>query len=306
MITKRLIVTIFGGSGFIGSNLSTKLAKLNVKINIIQSTLNEHDYSVLYGFPGQISYFQFQNNKNFYKKIFTNSDYIINLIGMLRESKNRTFYHTHVEIPKNIAYYASKFYAKKLIHISALGIDRTYQMLSYAKTKLRGENELLKNFPNATILRPSVVFGAKDKFINNLLKLANFSSICPLINNGCILSQPIYVENLTDIITKILMANSTSFDGKVFEIGGPDKVTLLEILNHIFKKLKKKPYYLPVNYKIMKLFSYLSKIASNFPITPEVVTLLLVNNIVVKNNIAKMLDITLQPISFYINSRINS
>lgn len=303
MISKKSTITIFGGNGFIGSNLVKNLAQLGTKINVVQNTLCEHDNLVLNGFPGQICTVKFYDNKDFYKNILSNSDYIINLIGTLRESKGKLFEELHINIPKQISYYATKYSIKKLIHISALGIEKTHRISSYAKTKLKGEDELLRNYSNAIILRPSVVFGSNDKFINRLITV---SPIFPLINKGHVFFQPIFVEDLTDAICKILLTNDQSFNGKIFEIGGPDKLTFLQILNYIFQNLNRKPHYLHISYSIVKLFSYLSIFFKNFPLNPEEVDLLLVNNTVGEKNLANMLKINLTPLEYYLNKHLKS
>ena len=118
--------------------------------------------------------------------------------------------------------------------------------------------------------------------------------------------QPIFVEDLADAICKILLTYNQSFNGKILEIGGPDKLTFLEILNYIFQNFNKKPHYLPVNYHIIKLFSYLSKFIKNFPITPEEVDLLLINNTVSEENLADVLKINLTPLKYYINKQLKS
>ncbi|WHA04762.1 complex I NDUFA9 subunit family protein [Candidatus Bandiella numerosa] len=306
MISEKSTISIFGGNGFIGSNLVKNLAKLDSKINVIQSTFSAHDDLFLCGLPGQICTVKFCDNKAFYEDIFSNSNYVINLIGTLRENKHKSFKELHINIPKQIAHYAAKYSIKKLIHISALGIDKTHIISSYAKTKLKGESELLQNYPNATIVRPSVVFGSNDKFINELIHLITILPIFPLINKGHVFFQPIFVEDLTQAICKILLTNDESWSGKILEIGGPDKLTFLEILNYIFEKLSKKPYYLSINYSIIKWISHLSKFIKNFPITPEEVDLLLVNNTVGNKNLADTLNINLTPLKYYINKQLKS
>lgn len=294
-------ITIFGGDGFIGRNLVKTLAKLNLKINIIYNSYKYHDFSSLFGLPGQVSYLKFENNKAFFEYVFTYSDCIINLIGILREDQDKKFYSTHVEIPKKIALYSSKFSIKKLIHVSALGVDQTYKISYYSKTKIQGETEVLQNFPNAIILRPSLVFGAYDKSINNLIRLAKILPYFPLINRGYISSQPIFVEDLTSIISKVIFTDNLWFNGKIFEIGGPDKIMLLDIVSSILKKINKKQRYLYINYNFVIVVSYLLKLINKFSITPDNLNLLLRDNIIKKSNLANMLNIKLTPIVFYIN-----
>ena len=260
----------------------------------------------MYGFPGQICNIKFDNTKKFYEEVFNCTDYVINLIGILREGKNRTFKYSHIDIPKNIATYAKKLSIKKLIHISSLGIDKTHKFSSYASSKLKGEKEILKYYPEATIFRPSIVFGSGDKFINNLMRLIKVFPFFPLINKGHVFFQPIFVEDVTNVILEILLAENTDFYGKIYELGGPDKLTFLEIVNEIFKVLKKDPRYISVNYNLIKILSHLSTLIKSFPITPEEVDLLLINNTVNKENIANILKINLTPLNFFIQKQLSN
>ncbi|RST65973.1 complex I NDUFA9 subunit family protein [Candidatus Aquarickettsia rohweri] len=304
MIKEKSTITVFGGSGFIGANLVKKLAKLDFKINLVQSHNNEHNYLYIHGFPGQICNIKFENTKQFYEEIFSNTDYIINLIGILRESNDRTFRYSHIDIPKNISTYANNLAIKKLIHISSLGIEKTCKFSEYAKTKLKGEKVILKNYSKATIIRPSVVFGNADKFINNLIKLIRTFPFFPLVNKGHVFFQPIFVEDLTDIIIKILLMENTDFYGKIYEVGGPDKLTLLQIVNEIYKALNQSPRYFSINHSIMKIISYLSKLIKSFPINPEEVDLLLINNIINNENLADKLKINTTPLNFFIQKQL--
>lgn len=306
MIKEKSTITIFGGGGFIGANLVKKLAKLDFKINLIQSHNDEHDYLYMHGFPGQICNIKFENSKKFYEEIFSCTDYVINLIGILRESKERTFECSHIDIPKNISNYANNLSIKKLIHISSLGIEKTCEFSDYAKTKLKGEKVVLKNYSQATIIRPSIVFGKGDKFINNLVQLIKIFPFFPLINKGHVFFQPIFVEDLTDVIIKILLVGNADFYGKIYEVGGPDKLTLLQIVNEIYQALSQSPRYFSINHSIMKIISYLSVIIKSFPINPEEVDLLLINNVVKSENLADKLKINTTPLKFFIQKQLSN
>ena len=153
-----------------------------------------------------------------------------------------------MEIPKHISYYARKYSIKKLIHISALGIEKTYKISKYAHSKLEGENIVISNYPNAIIIRPSIVFGNEDKFTNNLKRIIKLAPGFPIINQCNVSLQPIYVEDLAII----------------FEIGGREKVTLYEILNCIYQCMKIKPRFISMGYTTMKAISFLSLIFKLF------------------------------------------
>jgi NADH dehydrogenase len=306
MIDERSSIAVFGGSGFIGSYVVKKLAMTGVKITVIYDGVLKHDKLYMHGFPGQICCIKNEHSKEFYDKIIGNSEYVINLIGILREGRGKSFQDLHVEIPKYIAHYSKKHNVKKLIHVSALGIDETYRVSRYAKSKLDGENVIFKNYHKATVIRSSVVFGHEDKFSNNFAKIIKISPFFPLINKGSIFFQPIYVADLAASICKLVDSNAPYFEGKVFEIGGPESVSLYRILKNMYKFIGKTPHFIPVTYETMKIISFLSIIFTNFPISPEEVRLLKYSNIIKELNLIDILNIQPTSINYFFKNKFKN
>ena len=173
---------IFGGSGQIGRNLIRKLAKNNYKMTIVTRNIHQKSYLIKTqanaGFLDIVEANIFDEKK--LRKLFENTEICINLIGILYEKRGgNTFKNIHTIFPSLLASLCKEYKLKHFIHLSALGINDSIDSI-YAKSKLEGENNVLKNFPLATILRPSVVFSVDDNFTTNFMTLLNRLPCFPL------------------------------------------------------------------------------------------------------------------------------
>jgi uncharacterized protein YbjT (DUF2867 family) len=224
-------VIIFGGSGFVGRNLIAKLLKKNYRVKVI--TRDQERVSFLKTFAGP----DFMSIKQWDYKDFTqlenlliNDCIIINLVGILAEEKRGDFKRYHSELSKKISEKCQEFNVQYFVHLSALALEKAKKS-KYAKSKLEAEKSILENFPKITILRPSIIFGPEDKFFNRFAKMLKFTNFLPLIDGGKTKFQPIYVEDVTDIICKSI--TNPIYQGKTYELGG-DKIytfkNLLEIV----------------------------------------------------------------------------
>ena len=193
---------IFGGSGQIGRHLIRKLTKNNYRVTVV--TRNIHQKSYLIKTQANAGYIDiveaniFDENK--IRKLFEKANICINLIGILYESKKgNTFSNIHSLFPSILAKLCKEYNLENFIHISALGINDAVDS-NYAKSKLEGEKNILKNFPSATILRPSLVYSVDDNFTTNFMTLLNRLPIFPLYYSGKTKFVPIHCSDLTDII----------------------------------------------------------------------------------------------------------
>ena len=201
---KQKIATIFGASGFIGRHLIRSLTEKDFRI--IAATRSPYLYGYLkpLGNPGQIdlekvNLFEEENLRTLIK----NSDVVINLVGILYENKKQKFYDIHAKFPALLTKLCKEQNIKKLVHISALGINETANS-QYMQSKLKGEKNILNNFNHSVILRPSIVFGPEDKFFNQFASLAELFPALPLIGGGLTYFQPIYVGDVVKSIGTIL------------------------------------------------------------------------------------------------------
>ncbi len=235
---------IFGGSGQIGRNLIRKLTKNNYKVTVV--TRNIHQKSYIIKTQANAGYINIVEADIFDEKkireLFKEADICINLIGILFEQKKgNTFKNIHTVFPSILAKLSKEYNLKHFIHLSALGINQAADS-NYARTKLEGENQILTNFPLATILRPSVVYSVDDSFTTNFMTLLNRLPIFPLYYNGNTKFAPIHCSDLTDTIHFIIINNIYS---KVIECVGPEIITFKEILNRLLKLIGKKRFLLP-------------------------------------------------------------
>ena len=253
---------IFGGSGQIGRNLIRKLTSNGFRVTVV--TRNVHQKSYIIKTQANVGYIDiieaniFEEQK--LREAFKKSDICINLVGILYEQKKgNTFKNIHTIFPSLLAKLSKEYSLKHFIHLSALGINEATDS-NYAKSKLDGENEILKNFPLATILRPSVVYSVDDNFTTNFMTLLNRLPMFPLYYNGNTKFVPIHCSDLTDIIYHVISNNVYS---KIIECVGPEVLTfkniLIKLLNHTGKKRILFPLPLPLAKTTARIFEIMPK-----------------------------------------------
>ena len=269
---------IFGGSGQIGRNLIRKLTKNNYRVTVV--TRNIHQKSYVIKTQANAGYIDIEEanifEENKIRKLFIKADICINLIGILFEKKKgNTFKNIHSIFPGILAKLSKEYNLKHFIHLSALGINDAKDS-EYAKSKLEGESEILKNFPLATILRPSVVYSADDNFTTNFMTLLNRLPVFPLYYNGNTKFSPICCSDLTDTIFHIISNNIYS---KIIECVGPEIITFKEILQRLLKLIDKKRILIPLPIVIGKFSAQLFELMPKPILTRDQLKLLKYDNI---------------------------
>ena len=273
------VVTVFGGSGFIGRHLIRRLAKSGAIVRVVSRHPNQANFLKTAGSVGQIVPMAADvTNDQSVARAIQGSDTVINLIGALYESGPWSFQTVHVDAPARIARIAKANGVRKLVHVSAIGAD-SRSASSYAKSKAAGEQAILQAFPGATIIRPSIVFGPEDAFFNKFAAMAQISPVLPLIG-GNTKFQPVYVGDLADAITAAVHQDSAA--GKTYELGGPRVYTFKELMELMLQEIHRKRILLPVPYamaeKLGGLFEKIPLIAP--PLTRDQVELLKKDNVV--------------------------
>jgi len=216
----------------------------------------------------------FEENK--IRELFKKSDICINLIGILYEQKKgNTFKNIHTVFPSILAKLSKEYNLKHLIHLSALGINQAVDS-KYAKSKLEGEAEVLKNFPLAVILRPSIVYSVDDNFTTNFMTLLNRLPLFPLYYNGDTKFAPIHCSDLTDTIYHIISNNVYS---KIVECVGPEIITFKEILKKLLKLIDKKRILLPFPLPLAEISARLFEVMPKPIITRDQLKLLKYDNV---------------------------
>jgi len=251
---------IFGGSGQIGRHLIRKLTKNNYKVTVVTRNLHQKGYVIKTqanaGYIDIVEANIFDENK--IRKLFAKTDICINLIGILYENgKGNTFKNIHSIFPSILAKLCKEYKVQQFIHLSALGINKAVDS-EYAKSKLEGESNIQKNFPLATILRPSVVYSVDDNFTTSFMTLLNRLPFFPLYYKGETKFAPIHCSDLTDTIYHVVSKNIYS---KIIECVGPEIFSLKEILKKLLTLIGKSRLLIPMPFfaanlsaKIFQLF----------------------------------------------------
>ena len=269
---------IFGGSGQIGRNLIRKLTKNNFKVTVV--TRNIHQKSYIIKTQANAGYIDIVEANIFdeqkIRNLFQKAEICINLVGILFEKKKgNTFKNIHTIFPSILSKLCKEYNLKHFIHLSALGINESVDS-KYAQSKLEGENKILKNFPLATILRPSVVYSVDDNFTTNLMTLLSRLPLFPLYYGGNTKFAPIHCSDLTDTIQYVISNNIYS---KIIECTGPEIITFKQIINKLLNLIDKKRFLLPLPLPIAEFSARFFEIMPKPLITNDQLKLLKYDNI---------------------------
>ena len=269
---------IFGGSGQIGRNLIRKLTKNNYRVTVV--TRNIHQKSHIIKTQGNAGYIDIVEANLFdedkISNLFEKADICINLVGILFETKSgNTFKNIHSIFPSLLAKLCKKYDLKHFIHLSALGINDAKDS-NYAKSKLEGESNVQKNFPLATILRPSVVYSVDDNFTTQFMTLLNRLPMFPLYYGGNTKFAPIHCSDLTDTIYYIISKNISS---KIIECVGPEVITFKELLKKLLELIGKKRILIPFPLALANLSAKFFELLPNPLLTRDQLRLLKYDNI---------------------------
>ena len=272
---------IFGGSGQIGRHLIRKLAKNNIRSTVVTRNIHQKSYIIkTQANAGFIDIVEASiHDEKKIRILFEKADICINLIGILFEKKGgNSFYNIHALFPSLLAKLSQEYRLKNFIHISALGINEAIDS-EYAKSKLEGEKNILKNFPMGTILRPSIVYSIDDNFTTTFMTLLNRLPIFPIYYSGKTKFTPIHCSDLTDIIYNIISKNINS---KIIECIGPEIISFKEILERLLKLIDKKRLLLPFPLPLANFSAKLFQLLPNPILTEDQLRLLKYDNVISK------------------------
>ncbi|MDB5474138.1 MAG: complex subunit family protein [Devosia sp.] len=281
------LVTVFGGSGFVGTQVVQELAQRGhrVRIAVRRPNLARH-VTLLGGGVGQVVRIQ-ANIRNLasIERAIAGADIVVNLVGVGYERGEQTFAAVHNRGATMIAEAAKRLGASHFVHMSALGVDRAADVSAYADSKLAGERGVLEAFPSAVIVRPSVLFGPDDGFFNLMGTLARYFPVLPLIG-GETRFQPVFVGDVAQAIA--MAAEGLVRSGRIYELGGPQVETYRALMERVNRETQRNRPLLALPAGLAKLmalpFSFLP-----FPplLTSDQVELLGVDNAVSEAAIAE-------------------
>lgn len=283
MTQKNKVATVFGGTGFIGTQVVRELAKRGVIVKIATRVPERAYFLRPAGAVGQIVPFacSYSDEKSIAEAV-KGSDYVVNCVGILFErGRRRKFDIVHTELPATIAKAAHKAGVARFVHISALACDKGTS--KYAKSKHAGEKAVLKAFKGATILRPSVVFGEDDDFFNMFAHLSRFLPVLPLIGGGLTKFQPVFVGDVADAVMAAIerpALGDNDPQGKVYELGGPDVLNFKKIYELMFEYTGRPRPLISLPFPIAKMEAFFLQLLPKPLLTPDQVESLKTDNVV--------------------------
>jgi len=284
------LVTVFGGSGFIGRSVVRALCKRDYRIRVAVRRPELAGYLQPLGKVGQIH--AVQANLRYPASVeaaMRGADIAINLVGILAPSGAQTFDAVQGEGAGTVAKAAAAVGAR-MVHVSAIGADAN-STSRYARTKAAGEQAVLSAVSSATILRPSVVFGPEDDFTNRFGGLARISPALPLIGGGATKLQPVYVGDVATAVAEAVDGKTKA--GATYELGGPEVLSMREIMEFILATTGRDRMLVTLPFALAKLQALLLQFAPGaFRLTPDQVELLRSDNIV--SEAAKSAGLTLE------------
>src|SRR6202140_1811749 len=270
------LVTVFGGSGFLGRSVVRALAKRDYRIRVAVRRPDLAGHLQPLGRVGQIH--SVQANLRYPASVeaaMRDSHAAVNLVGILAESGAQSVEAVEAAGAGVVAKAAPPVGAR-MVHVSAIGADED-SASGYARSKAAGEKAVLAAVPTATIMRPSVVFGPEDQFTNRFASLARISPVLPLIGGGVTKLQPVYVGDVATAVADAV--DGKTRQGATYELGGPEALTMREIIEIILAIIERKRMLVSLPFGLAKLQARFLQFAPGaFKLTPDQVALLRSDN----------------------------
>jgi uncharacterized protein YbjT (DUF2867 family) len=269
-------ITVFGGTGFLGRHLVPLLLRIGATARVAV----RH--------PGRVQLTAESAQAAEYiqadvlddvavDRAITGADAVVNLVGILTETATQTYRAIHVEGARRVALAAQHRGVTRLIHLSALGASLTSPAVS-DRTKAEGEQAVREVFPQATIVRPSLTFGADDHFFSRFAAMIRTSPVLPLIGGGTTRFQPVFVDDMTAGLLELLKRRETA--GKNYEFGGPQVYSFKALLELLLTALNRQRVLIPISFALAEMQAGLLELLPNPPLTRDQVRLLKTDKVV--------------------------
>ena len=246
------LVTIYGGSGFVGRYIARRMAKEGWRVRVAVRRPNEALFVKPYGEVGQVEpiFCNIRDDASVAAAML-GSDAVVNCVGILAETSKNKFDTVQAEGAGRVARLAAEQGIQRLVHISAIGADAASPS-EYAQSKAEGEAMILSQFPSAVILRPSVIFGAEDEFFNRFADMATKSPIIPLVGAETKF-QPVYVDDVAQAAVAGIMGQA---DAGIYELGGPEVGTFKHFVNKMLTVIQRRKLVLPLPFFVGRLMGF--------------------------------------------------
>lgn len=271
------LVTVFGGSGFVGRHVVRALAKRGYRIRVATRRPDLAGHLQPLGNVGQIQAVQANVRVRWsVDRAVESADHVINLVGILHETGRQTFGSVQ-EFGARAVAEAARAVGAGLTHGSAIGANPD-SASGYARSKARGEQAVLETVPGAVVIRPSIVFGPEDGFFNRFAEMARFSPALPLIGGGNTRFQPVFVGDVAEVFARSVDATVPA--GRIYELGGPQVLTFRECLEEVLEVIDRKRLLVPVPWWLARIQGSILGMLPNPMLTADQVTLLKHDNVV--------------------------
>ncbi len=273
----RSVATVFGGSGFIGRYVVMRLAAQGHIVRVAGRNTEAARGSMMAGRVGQVvPLYVSLSNEAAIQRATEGADMVVNLVGILSERRAGDFQRVQAEGAGRIARACASQSVGRMVQVSAIGADAASPSL-YARSKAEGEHAVLAAMPGATILRPSLVFGAEDQFFNRFGSMAMTLPVMPVIS-GNTRFQPVYVGDVADAIMAVLARTDT--EGRTYELGGPRVWTFREILAWILKETRRNRPLIEIPMGLARVQARIGELIPGKPLTRDQLILLGRDNVV--------------------------
>jgi NADH dehydrogenase len=291
------LVTIYGGSGFVGRYIARRMAKEGWRVRVAVRRPNEALFVKPYGVVGQVEPVLCNvRDDTSVAAVMQGADAVVNCVGILAPSGKNTFDSVQAEAPGRIARIAAEHGVSRMVQLSAIGADAASDS-AYARTKAQGEAAVLAHMPDAVILRPSIVFGAEDQFFNRFASMARLAPVLPVVGAGTRF-QPVYVD---DVAQAAVMAVTGRAKPGVYELGGPDINTFRELMQQMLGVIRRRRAIVNIPFIIARVMGFVSDVISKitFGLLPAQITLDQVRNLardnVVSDEAMSFADLGIKP-----------
>ena len=272
------LVTIFGGSGFVGRYIARRMAKQGWRVKVAVRRPNDALFVKPYGVVGQVEpvFCNIRDDASVLSAV-SGADVVVNCVGILSELGKNRFHSVQGDGAERIARLAAQEGAVRFVQISALGADKGSDS-QYSISKAQGEEGVLQHFPDAVILRPSVIFGPEDQFFNRFASMARLSPVLPLIGADSKF-QPVYVDDVAKVAELAVLGRAS---GGIYELGGPDVASFKSLMERMLTLIQRKSILLPLPFFLARLM------ASAFDTLQSVSLGLLKNGVVTRDQIKNL------------------
>ena len=288
------VVTVFGGSGFVGRYVVALLARDGWRIRVAVRDPQKAAFLKACGDVGQVVPLAVDvSDPASVARIVQGSSVVINLIGILLEQGKQRFDLLQASVPGTVAAAAQKAGARTLIQMSAIGADLNSPS-RYGRSKAEGEVAARAAFPSAVIVRPSIVFGPEDDFFNRFAKMAHVSPFLPLVGGGNTRFQPVYVGDVAGAIRKIVL-HPDKYSGEIYELGGPKVMTFRECLELLLREVRLNRFLVGLPFWLARVMSVFMTVLPNPPLTLDQLKMLEKDN-VVSDQAKHLEDLGIKPV----------